>query len=142
MTIQATDLVGSRMNFMREKDRLLRLIILLTAQPDGGLYNIISTNYKENKDHECEIDLITIKWNGIMGWNTGFIIGKFPQIAVNLQKHQHDHGQYQGKNSVQETVIGFQRLCCRTFIRIFSTDRLRVPDRFQHTSEWHQFPHP
>jgi len=108
MTIQATDLVGSRMNFMGEKDRLFRLIILLTAQPDGGLYNKIASNYKENKSQEGEIYFITIKWDGIMGWNAGFIIRKFPKIAVNLQKDQHNDGQYQGKNSVQETVIGFQ----------------------------------
>src|ERR1700755_683253 len=107
------------MNFMGEEDRLFGLIILLSSQSDSSLHNIIPSDHKENATQKCQVDLITVKWNGIMRWNAGLIIRKFLQIAVHLQKDEHDHSQYQCKYSVEKAVVRFKCLCSRALIGIF-----------------------
>src|ERR1700761_2665840 len=90
MTVKTAYLVDSGMYLMRIKDRLLGLIILLAAQSNGALYEIIASYDKETEDHKGYIYFITIERNWLMCRNTFLIVGKLFQAAVHLQQDKHN----------------------------------------------------
>ena len=66
MTVQTTDLVSTGMHFMREENGLFRLVVLLSAQTNGSLNDIISAHNKKHQYKERDIYFITVKWNRFM----------------------------------------------------------------------------
>src|SRR5580658_5050909 len=105
VTIQTADLVDSRMYFVGIENGLDRLITLLTAQADRALYQVVAADKKDDQDRKGDIDLIAIEGHRLMGRDAFLIVGEFFQAAVDLEQHEHDNGQDQGQDSVQERVV-------------------------------------
>jgi len=105
VTIQTADLVDAGMYFMRVEDGLFRLIALLTAQADRTFCEIVTACNEEHQDRQGYIDFITVERHRLTGRDPFFIVRKLLQTAVDLQQDEHDHGEDQGQDTVEQRIV-------------------------------------
>ena len=93
------------MDAMREKDGLLRLIVLLAAQADSGLYHPPSEEYKNYDTEKNNIILVPVEGDMRIGGQATFFVGKPLEVLVDQVKASDEDEKDEGNDAIEQGMV-------------------------------------